>query len=299
MLDKAHIPFIEEYENYLGIDQSELNEIHQMCLARKDDDIPLKKVLVIGGGVSGLMTAYIASEFGHEVTLVEKTDRLGGVLWIADVDPHKAWIPLFKENLVKKCRAAGTKICTNTEAGPELLHESDWDTVICAVGTVHSVPEIPGIQAGRSILDAYSEIGSIGNRVVIIEGSRAGCEAGIYLSELGRRVHILEPSESILKDANEIERLELVERMKMLLTWDCNAIVKDILPGSVRFLDDENEELLIAADTVLYATGMYPDEDMIEQLQRARPDLIRVGSCMHPTNIKEACLDALRAAIVI
>ncbi|MCW5208800.1 FAD-dependent oxidoreductase [Desulfobulbus sp. US1] len=37
-----------------------------------------KKILVMGGGIAGLTAATEAAKAGYEVTLVEKTDKLGG-----------------------------------------------------------------------------------------------------------------------------------------------------------------------------------------------------------------------------
>ena len=42
----------------------------------------MKKVLVIGGGPAGLMAAYAAAKNGHNVTLIEKNEKLGKKIYI-------------------------------------------------------------------------------------------------------------------------------------------------------------------------------------------------------------------------
>ena len=42
----------------------------------------MKKVIVIGGGASGLMAAYAAAENGKDVTLLEKNEKLGKKIYI-------------------------------------------------------------------------------------------------------------------------------------------------------------------------------------------------------------------------
>ena len=40
----------------------------------------MAKVLVVGGGITGLSTAYIAARCGHQVTVLEASDEFGGLL---------------------------------------------------------------------------------------------------------------------------------------------------------------------------------------------------------------------------
>ena len=65
----------------------------------------MKKVLIIGGGASGLMAAYAAAKNGHDVTLIEKNEKLGKKIYITgkgrcnftnDVSPDE-----FLQNVVR------------------------------------------------------------------------------------------------------------------------------------------------------------------------------------------------------
>ncbi len=47
-----------------------------------------KRVVVIGGGVGGLEAADVAASRGHDVTLIEKSDRLGGLVNLSDSIPR-------------------------------------------------------------------------------------------------------------------------------------------------------------------------------------------------------------------
>ena len=42
----------------------------------------MKRVIVVGGGASGLMAAYAAANNGHDVTLIEKNEKLGKKIYI-------------------------------------------------------------------------------------------------------------------------------------------------------------------------------------------------------------------------
>ena len=58
-----------------------------------------KKVFVVGGGPAGMEAARVAALRGHQVTLYEKQDRLGGQLLEAIVPPHKDNMKPFVEYL--------------------------------------------------------------------------------------------------------------------------------------------------------------------------------------------------------
>src|SRR5208282_6154039 len=79
-----------------------------------------RKVLVIGGGPAGMKAAITAHERGHDVTLWEKSDSLGGLLKISDHDPLKSDVRVFKNYLVDRTLAL-VKVRFDTEATPELV----------------------------------------------------------------------------------------------------------------------------------------------------------------------------------
>ena len=66
-------------------------------LGRESEGLPLaekkKKVYVIGGGVAGMCAAFTAKRRGHDVTLFEATDRLGGNMRLAAIHQEKVILP--------------------------------------------------------------------------------------------------------------------------------------------------------------------------------------------------------------
>lgn len=258
-----------------------------------------RRVLVIGGGVAGLYAAFTAARRGHQVTLAEKSDRLGGVLWFTDADVHKESLRRFRDSLIARCRDAGVALRLRTLVTPESLRSGEWDAVICAIGAVPAVPPIPGIDRAIPVLDAYSNLRELGRRIVIIGGGLAGCETGLLLSELGRRVHILEREAEIARDALYSHRIALLPRMERGLTWDCGVQITEILPQGVRFLDEDGAEKLIAADSVLYATGMRSRDGEYQALRRAFPRMTAVGDCKRPRRVNDACYEGFAAAMDI
>ena len=258
-----------------------------------------RKVLVIGGGVGGMQAAITAAERGHDVTLVEKSDRLGGVLWFADVDCHKEDLRRYRDSMIIRTRRAGVNILVNTEATPELIAEMEPDAVICAVGADPIIPPIPGVEHAMQALDAYRFPDRLGQRIVIVGGGLVGCELGYHLACGGKSVHIVEMQDDIAKDGKDSHRRGLIPRMRECMTWDVNTRCREIRPDGVVTVDSEGGEHIIQADTVLYATGMRARQDLALRLRETSGWFRPVGDCVRARLIEDATREGFAAAMDI
>ncbi len=103
-----------------------------------------RRVVVVGGGPAGMEAARVAARRGHNVTLFEQADRLGGQLEIASRPPNKGDIPRLIDFMARQVTEAGVEVCLNTTATPELAAEGAPDAVIIATGGAPVLPDIPG-----------------------------------------------------------------------------------------------------------------------------------------------------------
>lgn len=101
-----------------------------------------RHIAVVGGGPAGLEAARIASLRGHKVTLVERSERLGGTLFFAALAYHENGRLL--DNLVHQVGALPIDIRLGTAATPELLKSLEVDEVLVANGARRAAPAIPG-----------------------------------------------------------------------------------------------------------------------------------------------------------
>ena len=111
----AHLPF----------------DIEQLPAAEKGS----QKVLIVGGGIAGIQAAITAAERGHKVTLAEKSDKLGGLLYFTDVDIDKPDLRNFKDMMIREVKRHDVEILMNTEVTPEFVKEFAPDAVILATGS--------------------------------------------------------------------------------------------------------------------------------------------------------------------
>ena len=134
-----------------------------------------KNVAVIGGGPAGLVAAMEIADKGHKVTLLEKSNKLGGRLEFSDFLMFKDGVKKYREYLIrqiKKREAITVKL--NCEGTPETVSALKPDAIIIAAGAQKFVPNIKGSDNGI-VVHAADIIGStdkLGNKLVVVGGER-------------------------------------------------------------------------------------------------------------------------------
>ncbi|GAU75602.1 NAD(P)/FAD-dependent oxidoreductase [Fusibacter sp. 3D3] len=261
-----------------------------------------RKVLIIGGGVSGMYAALTAAERGHDVTLCEKESELGGQLWFTEIDEHKESLKRYKDSLIERCKSTGVNIHLGTEATMAFADELKPDVVICAVGAQPFTPPIKGIEHATYAVAVYKNPESYFNKkVVIIGGGAIGCETGYFLADIhNTKVKILEARDDISKDSNESQRMALFPRMKEAgMTWDCNTKILEIKDSGVLYIDAFGNERLEEADVVLFATGSRSNTDIVEKYREISPKFIVTGDARKARTVKQATYEGFCAAMDI
>ncbi|MBI5443328.1 MAG: FAD-dependent oxidoreductase [Deltaproteobacteria bacterium] len=258
-----------------------------------------RKVLVVGGGVSGMYAALTAAERGHRVTLAEKEGVLGGILWMTEVDSHKADLKRFKDSLITRLGRLGVRVELETEVTADSIRLQEPDAVICAVGSELIVPPIPGIEKARPVWDAYRDFDGLGRRIVMIGGGLIGSETGFWLAENGKTVHLVELLDDVAKEGNDSHRRALLPRMRNWLTWDVETTCVEVRGDGVRVADKAGRERFIEADTVVYATGLRSKTPVVESLRGSAPWFVATGDCVRPRKVEQAVYEGFMAAMDI
>ena len=138
-----------------------------------------KKVLVVGGGIAGMEAARIAALRGHDVTLCEKSDRLGGNLIPAGSHDFKSEVAELNAYFIHQTESLPIDVRLGTEVTPDMVREMKPDAVILAVGSTSVMPRsIEGIDHPKTVSGVDACLGKkpVGQRVVIVGGGLVGCE---------------------------------------------------------------------------------------------------------------------------
>jgi len=146
-----------------------------------------QKVLVVGGGAAGMSAALSASEKGHDVTIYEKGDRLGGQLYLAAAPPGREEFAELAKDLEHQVALNPINVVLNQSVNEALIEHEKPDTVILATGALPIKPPIPGVELSNVVQawDVLQDKVITGRRVVIIGGGAVGVETALFLGEKG------------------------------------------------------------------------------------------------------------------
>jgi NADPH-dependent 2,4-dienoyl-CoA reductase/sulfur reductase-like enzyme len=260
-----------------------------------------KQVLVIGGGVAGMRAAITAYDRGHSVTLVEQSDRLGGIVNFTDHDEIKVDLRAHKNYLIHQVEKRDIKVVLGAKVTADNVASYHADAIIIATGSSPVKPKIQGIDLPHvhHVLDLYEDRKSVGKRVVIIGGGLAGCETAIELAKSGHQVVVLEALKGFARDAHRMNSLALLgetQKLPNLKALD-QMTVTEITPTCVKATDKDGKEVTFEADTVAYCVGMRPNSGLYQEIYNAAPYTVAAGDCVKPRRTMEANREGYFAAM--
>jgi 2,4-dienoyl-CoA reductase (NADPH2) len=279
-----------------------------------------KKVVVVGGGPAGMEAARVAALRGYDVTLFEKSNKLGGLMPVAaivkgtEIEDLPGMIRYLKDQLNK----LGVTVHLGREANVAMIENLKPDVVIQATGGILGSIDVPGISKSivlnntslHKILKFFLKFLTpdiirfftkfwmpIGKKVVIIGGKMHGFEMGEFLVKRGRDVTIV--------DTGEVSGEGMVDFIRGLLTdWFIKKGVKmishvksmEITDKGLKIITKEGDEKLLEADSIVPAVASKPDTTLSQLLKGKVPKIYAIGDSNDPRMIVDAIADGYRIA---
>ena len=261
-----------------------------------------RRVMVIGGGPGGMEAAIIAAQRGHQVTLYERDDYLGGRLREAVSVPYKedfADLIRFQQVYLER---ENVDVRLNTEVTPELVLKELPDVIVLAAGAEPIVPPFPGLEESRwmtayDLLDGKSEVKT--ETAYIVGAGTAGLETAEYLAQRGVKSIVVKRKPEVGGKLDPLARAVLLKRLETMGV--------DVRTGVevIRFKNSEEgattvvarhyphrengPDLRFNAETVVIALGLHPDRTLAEALESQGDAPVHIiGDYVEPREALEA-----------
>ena len=260
-----------------------------------------KQVWVIGGGPGGLKAAEIAALRGHQVKIFEKKNELGGRVRLGANPPQKQVLNEFIDYLVRRVKSLGITIEMGKAFTSDMLEPVKPDVVIVATGASPQFPNWKGIEesGALSVDDVLADGADIGARVLVVGGGGTGAEIADLLSEIGKKVTLVEMLEDIASDlVNHLQhylKQRLTQKGVAVLT---STRVKALGKGYVMIEDASGVRKLDDFDTIVLALGSEKSNDTIyKNLAGKVSELHVIGDARQPREIVDAVYEGEEIAV--
>lgn len=282
-------------------------------------DVPAgksKKVLVIGAGPGGMMAAVTAAERGHDVTVWEADDKIGGQLNLAVVAPGKQEMTQWMVHLNYRAKKAGVKFEFNKEATAEDVKALAPEAVIVATGAKPLVPPIKGTQ-DYPVLTAHDFLrGKFvipKGRVCVLGGGAVACETAETVLENARPNSYTRGYDASIGDID----VTLVEMLPQLLTGVCapnreplirklkskgvhinvNTKIMEVTDHEVKVQrQNGTQEWLEGFDYVLFGLGSRNYDPLSETLKEFVPEVHVIGDAVRARQASYAMWEGFEKA---
>ncbi len=289
-----------------------------------------KRIAVVGAGPAGLAAAVVAGHRGHQVTLFEQSDQVGGLFNVANRIPGKEEFNETLRYFGRQLKLSNVTVRLNHKATLNDLSENRFDVVILATGVLPRKVAIPGAE-GPNVMGYMEVLGEnkpVGKRVAIIGAGGIGfdvaeyithneaqtkADIAAYLAEWGidrnykKRGGLMEPDNGPIQPQREVWLMQrksgkLGKNLAKTTGWIHRAVLKKRnvhMLSNVTYEKIDNQGLhirvgkesrVLNVDSVIICAGQQSQRSLEPDLKRCNIRLHIIGGAD-----KAAELDAKRA----
>lgn len=266
-------------------------------------DIPItqrKKVLVVGGGPAGMKAAEIAARRGHEVTLADAGNRLGGRLNLLEKLGDSSNLLASIGWVEQELSILKVNILSGTLVDEDFVRAFKPDAIVVATGAVAStelevdddgsIPVISSDDAAQGLFEG-NRFDMKGTRALLVD-RRGDYETALVLEALvrqGSEVTVITP---FMHFGVNIGFTHLTEYLHLLPKWKvkvhASTVLQRIEAGQARFREVfSGEETAAGFDFVVAGVHARPRNELVQRLSALAPTRT-AGDVVAPRSALEA-----------
>jgi NADPH-dependent 2,4-dienoyl-CoA reductase/sulfur reductase-like enzyme len=261
-----------------------------------------KNIVVVGGGPAGMEAAVVAAGRGHNVTLFEQTQTLGGQLIEAALPPGKSPLAPLTRYLRAQVETSAVTLRLGTRATSAAVEQLHPDAVIIATGRTEFIPPIPGAEHAQSAIagDVLTGRAAVGMDVVILGGELVGCETAEFLAERGRRVSVVEIRDQLMFRTRPMFRAPMLRRLAEKGVRTFAGVTRETCESNTMTIEVPGTgTVVLPCDTIVYATGGIPNDALRTELAGRVPAVHAIGDCVEIGDIAAAIGSAFEVACAL
>jgi NADPH-dependent 2,4-dienoyl-CoA reductase/sulfur reductase-like enzyme len=282
------------------------------------------KVAVVGGGIAGLEAARIAALRGHEVTIFEKADELGGILRTCCAVPPKSKMKWYMDWVREQVKKLDIEINLGAEATVDTV--KGYDVVLAGTGATLRVPDAPGADTMVSYEDvlACTKTGceywpserkkrpaEVGQKVLVWGNHYAAIDTAEALAMKGKEVIIVTEDKEFAPEYEPIHKDVMMQRfaggngqalegtpIAIPVTVKTGTTILEIAGKKVLLINDSLEKETVEVDTVVNG-NTEPNDGLFKALVDAGIKVANMGDSRLVRNVRGAMTDGANAGLMI
>lgn len=263
-----------------------------------------RRVAVAGGGIGGAAAARAFALCGHDVTLYEKEEVLGGQLRLACIPPHKQEISKWMVYLTEELKRLKVNVKLGVTADATLLKKEGYDVVVTAVGARAALPPVRGIDRDRAVTAwqvLREEVTVTNGNILVVGGGIVGCETCEFLMHQSRGpmgITMIEMMDEIGAGMVVNNKVPAMKRLTALgIRMMTGTKLVSVEEGSAVVECNGQQTTITGLTQIIYACGSTPDQTLYEEIKDQFHKVFLIGDANTPRQALEAVREAWQAAV--
>ena len=257
-----------------------------------------KRVVIVGAGPAGMEAALTAAKRGHEVTVLEKSDVIGGQIVLAGSGQLRKKILEIADFYDGQARSGLFEVRTGVEVNAETIVGTNPDAVIVATGSMPGRPKFARTKSCKiaTVREIVEQQALVGNRVLIVDrlGEHHAFVAADVLNLAQNKVKYITPSRrvgeqlgarngGILYEKLNAAGVEFAAGFDVIRTTEEGVVVKEMNTGQ--------ESIYGHFDVIVFAEEENPINHLLSVLTPCVPFVRAIGAANGNPSIRSATLD--------